>query len=475
MVFDALGIGAGRFFLDAQGLEESNDDFVSMADLFGQLPARLGEKDRPIGFRSYQPLALQSGDVAIDAYVRHSQSAGDVHHAGLSGRCDQLGDRFHIILRQLSEMCASCSAVMLSFFGLARRLALGRLRRASIGFGSHHTPAIVARRDHPYNRRVAILAGIDEAGYGPTLGPLIVSATTFRVSERDHDLSLWKALQESCTQSVSTSDRRLCIADSKRLFRSRSAAGFGLLERAALVMLEVSGQSPRTWRDLLATVAPHVLADMRNYPWYSAAELSLPLTSDLGDLRTRANAVKRDATSNGVEFLGVQCAPLLEGHFNRQVRATRNKAVVLLGLVVQLMDRVMQLASKEPVCIYVDRLGGRAQYRETLTTAFPDWEMSIVEESSERSCYQLSQPVRTCRIEFLVEGENHHLPIALSSVYSKYLREGFMRLFNDYWSGHTKTLRPTAGYYTDAQRWLNDASPLLERLRVARDLLVRDR
>jgi len=60
-------------------------------------------------------------------------------------------------------------------------------------------------------------------------------------------------------------------------------------------------------------------------------------------------------------------------------------------------------------------------------------------------------------------------------VYSKYVRELFMRLFNDYWCAQQAALRPTAGYYGDAQRWLDDADPVLRRLQVDRRLLVRER
>ena len=63
--------------------------------------------------------------------------------------------------------------------------------------------------------------------------------------------------------------------------------------------------------------------------------------------------------------------------------------------------------------------------------------------------------------------------MALASVYSKYLRELFMHVFNGYWSGQQPGLEPTAGYYTDAQRWLKDAAPSLRRLNVKTDLLVR--
>jgi hypothetical protein len=50
-----------------------------------------------------------------------------------------------------------------------------------------------------------------------------------------------------------------------------------------------------------------------------------------------------------------------------------------------------------------------------------------------------------------------------------------MRLFNGFWCEAAPDLRPTAGYYTDAQRWLGDADEVIRRLSVDRRVLVRDR
>ena len=64
-------------------------------------------------------------------------------------------------------------------------------------------------------------------------------------------------------------------------------------------------------------------------------------------------------------------------------------------------------------------------------------------------------------------------PIALASIFSKYLRELLMARFNAYWAGHVDDLRPTAGYYQDGQRFLRDIEPAIGRLGVDRSQLVR--
>ncbi|UCE59231.1 MAG: hypothetical protein JSU63_17525 [Phycisphaerales bacterium] len=319
---------------------------------------------------------------------------------------------------------------------------------------------------------MAILAGIDEAGYGPILGPLVVSSVAFRVPDASVGACLWKALARSSTPKVSRGARRLAIADSKKLY---SRGKLGPLERAALVMLAVRGHRPGNMPELLDLLAPGGSQIRREYPWYCDEGLSLPLSNDVGDVATRANAVRLDCAENDIELTAVRCELLLAAEYNQLVKRTRNKAVVLLGLALRLVYGILRRSKGQRVRLCVDRLGGRQHYRESLSTAFPQYELQIVEESPARSAYRLTHSSQVCEIEFVTNGETHHLPVALASVYSKYVRELHMHLFNRYWSRKQGGLKPTAGYYTDAKRWLKDASRMLDRLNIDRSMLVRER
>ena len=123
----------------------------------------------------------------------------------------------------------------------------------------------------------------------------------------------------------------------------------------------------------------------------------------------------------------------------------------------------------------IDRQGGRERYGPALMTSFADYHLRIVEECESRSAYELVHEPTRHRVEFVAGGEDLHLPIALASIYSKYLRELYMSAFNAWWGGQVSGLRPTAGYYTDGQRFLRDIAPALARLRIDRDWLVRCR
>ena len=104
----------------------------------------------------------------------------------------------------------------------------------------------------------------------------------------------------------------------------------------------------------------------------------------------------------------------------------------------------------------------------------------MLDESDECSRYVLRfadgrSPRGPATIEFRQSCESAHLPTALASIYSKYLRELFMVALNRYWQQQVGDLRRTAGYYQDGLRFLRDIEPAVQSLNVDRQMLVRSR
>ncbi len=326
------------------------------------------------------------------------------------------------------------------------------------------------------------IVGIDEAGYGPLLGPLVVTAAAFdvpveimkRARSDAEGPDLWQLLSSSVTRKVSKRDARLAVADSKKLFqRSKSGEDLSALERAVLTFLAQTDQTPSGWRALLNMVAPFADEKLRHYPWYRDGDLALPTCCRPDDLATQRNALRADMADKGIRFRGFWSEVLPEGHYNQLVTNTRNKAVVLFGLTARLIQRVADSVGPRPLRVWIDRQGGRIVYRRPLMTAFEDAQLDVLEESPERSSYRLTRRPAPWAVRFVTKGEEHHLPIALASILSKYLRELFMARFNQYWSAHVADLRPTAGYYQDGQRFLTDIAPAITRLQIDRQWLVR--
>src|SRR5262245_10587254 len=90
-----------------------------------------------------------------------------------------------------------------------------------------------------------VYAGIDEAGYGPMLGPLCVACTSFVIRDHDPDTAgacdLWKRLKKSICRKRTDKKRRIAIDDSKKLKLANDAPAHPLrfLERGVLSFLSV--------------------------------------------------------------------------------------------------------------------------------------------------------------------------------------------------------------------------------------------
>jgi hypothetical protein len=58
-------------------------------------------------------------------------------------------------------------------------------------------------------------------------------------------------------------------------------------------------------------------------------------------------------------------------------------------------------------------------------------------------------------------------------MFAKYMRELHMHQFNQWWAQHDAALKPTAGYYSDGRRWLQDTAALRAAIGVDENRLVR--
>ncbi len=329
--------------------------------------------------------------------------------------------------------------------------------------------------------RTVTIVGIDEAGYGPLLGPLVVSATAFDVPVelletcKDPAMgpNLWKCLRRSLVKKPARKNPRLAVCDSKVLHaRVESKYGVTLLERAALTFLAHADRHPASLVGLLRIVCPHVVEQMCRYPWYTGADLPLPVECSADDVAVQRNALGGDLSMNGIRFRGAWVEVLCEGDYNDLVAATHNKSVVLFHQNMRLIQRISERIS-EPLWIWADRHGGRTTYLRPLMNAWADADLEVLEETPDRSGYRLTRSGIPWTIRFVVEGESCQMPVALASIFSKYLRELFMICFNRYWCGLIPDLRPTAGYNQDGQRFLADIDSTFKRQDIDRNLLVR--
>lgn len=116
------------------------------------------------------------------------------------------------------------------------------------------------------------------------------------------------------------------------------------------------------------------------------------------------------------------------------------------------------------------------RYKPLLQSLFPTAIVDIVRELPALSEYTLVDgDGRRMRVVFAEKCESLSFAVALASCLAKYARELCMNAFNAYFATFQTGLAPTAGYTTDARRWLVDAVPAIERSGLARRALVRER
>jgi ribonuclease HII len=335
-----------------------------------------------------------------------------------------------------------------------------------VGNGHRWNPGMV-RAAH-----MAILVGIDEAGFGPLLGPLVVSSSVFSVGPELLDADLWQVLKRSIGKTRKHLAGRLLIADSKKAYNR--AEGVGHLERTVLAALRSLGQEPSGLRELLGLLCPACLARLLEYPWYQETDDRHPATG-LTDLRIAARVLADDLQSHGARLMHLRSRCLDVAYYNTMVTNVRNKAHILFIATTGLIQSVLDEFPHGDIHILIDRQGGRVHYRNNLLRSFAEMDLRIVQEEQQRSVYELRGKSRMVRLVFEVGADAHRLPVALASMVSKYVRELLMQCINRYFVTMAADVRPTAGYWKDGQRFLNELQRHLPHLEIDSHRLIRCR
>jgi hypothetical protein len=307
------------------------------------------------------------------------------------------------------------------------------------------------------------VVGIDEAGYGPNLGPLVQAAVALPLPEPD--LGGWATLQAVVRRSREPVDSRLLIDDSKKVY---TRGGLAALERG---LWPVLGESSHRLDHFLwgPGAVPAWGEDLGGENWFNGSE-SLPLAVD-----------PAAEWANGTAFraaIGQRCRSAVRivpaFRFNQIVDATGSKAMVLTrGLTELLVSLTEELPAGEPIVFLCDKLGGRNFYAGLVQEAFPAGWVIAEKETAAESRYRVELLGRPVRIVFRPRADGESVAVALASMLGKYLREVCMAQFNRFWSQLVPGIKPTAGYPVDARRFFNQIKPALAQLGLGVDQVWR--
>ncbi len=315
---------------------------------------------------------------------------------------------------------------------------------------------------------MTLVIGVDEAGYGPNLGPLVIGLSAWRVAEGEKGVrnrfqvcssdtrasgktvpdtffsfNLYRLLRRYVTPTPD--GVRVAIADSKVLYKP--GGGLDLLAQG------VHAVDPDARRHFEEQRAGQVDLD---------CEAMAPSTTPRCRLGERARP------------LPLAARMIFPAEFNRLVDQHGTKGTLLSHATLGL---VRDAIGKQEACrvrVTCDKHGGRNRYGELLATFFPAATIEPLVESREVSRYRLLDDARTIEFVFRAKGEAL-LETALASMTAKYLRELAMQAFNRFWQRHIPDLKPTAGYPNDARRFYEAIEPVCRKLGLAEEQVWRGR
>ena len=377
--------------------------------------------------------------------------------------------------------------------------------------GHHH--GVTARGRLRYTAGMGILIGMDEAGYGPNLGPLVVAATAWHVDDGEHGgfaaangvsaVSLQHSVAGAGTAQLSQkseisnqkstfnlyrplcnivsrkpSDHRIAIADSKQLYKP--GGGLRQLERGVHAVLLATRQSPTCWNELVAGCAADPDGHHQRLSWHDGFNCRLPVDATADELPRLRERLQRAAQTTGIRPLAIRARLVFPAEFNDLVEYYGSKGAALSHVTIRLLRETVDLArdaanaDADSMYVVCDKHGGRNYYTALLQHHFPDHWIQPVYESRAESRYEWGPVHERMHVTFRTQGEEF-LPTALASMTAKYFRELAMRAFNEFWCARVPALRPTAGYYVDASRFKRDIAATQQQLAIDDHVLWRNR
>lgn len=302
------------------------------------------------------------------------------------------------------------------------------------------------------------LVGIDEAGYGPNLGPLVQAGVAVRAPDGGDDL--WAALRNGVCRADEADDVRLIIDDSKKVHVL--PRGLERLERAVLAVL---GPQRSLGQLLERTASGTTLSDLDGEFWYQSGK-PLPVSFDAAEPAT-GDAFNSALKIADIAFTMVRTLVTPAPRFNELLDQWNSKGTILAnGLIVLLGEITHALPGTEPIQFVIDKHGGRNFYAPIVQTAFSDRWVTTISESDSESRYRIEGLGRLVTLRFIPRADSESLPVALASMIAKYLREVFMQQFNRYWQERVRDLEPTAGYPNDSKRFYGQIQRAMRQLSI---------
>lgn len=305
--------------------------------------------------------------------------------------------------------------------------------------------------------------GIDEAGYGPNLGPLVMTAvqaesigptTGDDASGAAVAPDIWADLAPGVDRAGGD-PARLWVDDSKAILRG--GKGRDRLELACLAVIHAAGRGiPATLAALLEALGDGAGAEAELSPWFDDLEPGTrwPWSCSADSLPSVLDGRPLEPAARTWRLSAVDSVVVGPARFNAELGASGLKSDVHFAAFRRLLGRAWERTGDgRPTFVTGDKHGGRHYYLGSLSRALPGAWIDRGPETPELSRYTIRDGARRLELTFRPRADRENGLVALASIVSKAVRELWMDGFNAYWRTRIPGLRPTAGYPTDARRF----------------------
>ncbi len=274
------------------------------------------------------------------------------------------------------------------------------------------------------------VVGIDENGYGPVLGPLVVTAVLL---EFDGD-----PFEELKTENFNFPIK---VQDSKKIF-SRNLSGYVAGEILSWGILLAGGYETMDLRSMLKKLTGE---DFDIHP-----EIEVPVWAKKA-VNLEIPAYLRKA---GIRILEIKSKVVFPADFNEMIEMVDNKSF----LDYLLFEHLLYKLEFDFDVAMMGKIGGTKFYEKNFFMRTGTEVVETFEEKKKISGYRLRLPHREFDAYFILNGDEKYLPITLASIIGKYLREIFMLSLN-YEAGFKERIPYASGYRHDER-----TKVLMERL-----------
>jgi hypothetical protein len=316
------------------------------------------------------------------------------------------------------------------------------------------------------------LAGVDENGLGPRLGPLIVTGAWALATLAGAAVVVGQGPGvRPTTRANGDPSRHTRWPGEARLGDSKKLVAFGdsaLGEAWARAIAARRGETPGTPEELLRTLSIDGDAALRarcpsdhEAQCWSGARERFDASLDL------VATVTRDLTSleeAGIDVRGVRLAIVCTERLNHAAARGLSRFDVDLHAMERIALDLREEAGAD-IDVTCGKVGGLGSYRPRFGH-LSSRAMTTLEEGRARSTYQVSE---LGRLAFVRDADDTHVLVCLASLVGKWARDLLMNRIVRYHRDHNAELPIASGYHDPVTARFVSASALARRTRALPD------